>query len=159
VRAADAPEVADGDPAEVAVENASRKARAFALAPGDVALGVDTLVTLDGRIYGKPADAIEADAMLGALEGRTHTVVSGLAVATESGLQTAVESTAVTFRTVGDRVLAWYLSTGEWRDRAGGYAIQGAGAVLVARIEGDYLNVVGLPLARLLDLRPGVLGA
>ena len=91
----------------------------------------------------------------GLLAGRAHRVVSGLVV----GGDEAVEVTTVRFRAVPGAVLDWYVATGEWRGRAGGYAIQGAGAALVAGIEGDYLNVVGLPLARLLDLRPDLLPA
>ncbi len=143
-------ELAEGDPVAVARENARRKAAAVDRAPDELVLGVDTLVALDGRIYGKPADADEARATLLALEGRTHEVVSGLALG--DALTHAV--TRVTMRT---GLVDWYLPHGEWRDRAGGYAIQGRGAALVTRIAGDYLNVVGLPVAALLDLRPGLL--
>jgi septum formation protein len=118
-------------------------------------VGVDTVVALDGRIYGKPAGEQEAAATLRALSGRTHAVVSGLAI----GREVSAATTLVTFRTLRPEVVEWYLATGEWRDRAGGYAIQGRGAALVARIEGDYLNVVGLPVALLLDRLPGLLGA
>jgi septum formation protein len=97
--------------------------------------------------------------MLQALAGRTHTVVSGLALVRD-GVPTVVHAeTRVTFRTVEERVLRWYVGTGEWQGRAGAYAIQGRGAALVARIEGDYLNVVGLPVAALLDIAPDLLGA
>ena len=143
-------ELASGDPLEVAAENARRKAAAV---EGDLVLGVDTVVALDGHIYGKPADAEEAAATLRALSGRTHEVVSGLALGAE--VDTAV--TRVTFRTLGEDWVDWYVSTGEWRDRAGGYAIQGRGAALVSSIDGDYLNVVGLPVALLLDRVPGLL--
>ena len=135
----------------MAKENARRKAAAI---DGELVLGVDTVVALDGRIYGKPADEEEAAATLRALSGRTHEVVSGLAIAGE--VTAAV--TRVTFRTVTDDLLRWYLETGEWRDRAGGYAIQGRGAALVTAIDGDYLNVVGLPVAQLLARMPGLLG-
>ena len=117
-------------------------------------LGVDTVVALDGRIYGKPRDEADAAATLRALSGRTHEVVSGLAI---SGEVTAAV-TRVTFRTVTDDLLQWYVATGEWRDRAGGYAIQGRGAALVTAIDGDYLNVVGLPVAQLLARMPGLVG-
>jgi septum formation protein len=146
VRPAHVDEVGGGDPAVAALENARRKARAVA---GDLVLGVDTVVALDGRIYGKPGDEGEARAMLAALSGRTHEVWSGIHL---TGTGEAVERTAVTFRQIGAELTAWYTATGEWRGRAGGYAIQGRGAVLVTRIEGDYLNVVGLPVARLVDL-------
>jgi septum formation protein len=119
---------------------------------GEVVLGVDTLVALHGTIYGKPADADHARATLTALAGKTHQVVSGLALARNGDVQTASAVTEVTFRAVGDEILDWYVATGEWRERAGGYAIQGRGAALVREIRGDYLNVVGLPAATLLDL-------
>ena len=151
VRPADVEEVETGDARAVALENARRKAAAVA---GDVVLAVDTMVSLDGRIYGKPADEDEAAATLAALAGRTHEVVSGIVV---SGRE-AVAVTEVAFRDLGDDWIDWYVQTGEWRDRAGGYAIQGRGAALVREIRGDYLNVVGLPVAALLDLAPELLG-
>jgi septum formation protein len=123
-------------------------------------LGADTIVAVDGDILGKPADAEEALAYLQRLAGRTHEVVGGFALAQDGAVVVAgVEKTSVTFRPASPGLLEWYVGTGEWRGRAGAYAIQGAGAVLVTGIEGDYLNVVGLPLARLLDLRPDLLPA
>lgn len=119
--------------------------------PGALVLGVDTLVTLDGAIFGKPADAAHALRTLELLDGRTHRVVSGVAVTRDGETRTDTAITAVTFRTLGDAERRAYVATGEWRGRAGGYAIQGRGATLVHRIEGDYLNVVGLPVATLLD--------
>ena len=107
---------------------------------------------LDGRVYGKPADAAEAEAMLEALSGRTHEVVSGLCLATPGWEEVRHEVTRVTFRALTPRELGLYVSSGEWRERAGGYAIQGLGAALVKRIDGDYLNVVGLPAAVLVEL-------
>jgi septum formation protein len=96
--------------------------------------------------------------VLARLGGRTHRVVSGLAVLGPGGAEaTAAETTEVTFRALDDRWLDWYVALGEWRGRAGGYAIQGAGAALVRGVSGDYLNVVGLPVARLLDLVPDLL--
>lgn len=120
-------------------------------------LGVDTVVSLDDTLFGKPADEREAWATLSALAGRTHVVVSGIAVAEGDAIRTAAATTSVSFRTLAPATLDWYVETGEWRERAGGYAIQGRGAALVAGIEGDYLNVVGLPVAALLDLLPGIL--
>ena len=105
-------------------------------------------MALDGRIYGKPAGEDEARATLGTLAGRTHQVVSGLAL----GQEIVHAVTDVTFRALTDEQIEWYVATGEWRDRAGGYAIQGKGAVLVTRIDGDYLNVVGLPVAALVEM-------
>jgi septum formation protein len=150
VRPSDAEEIAHGDPEQVALENARRKAAAV---EGGLVLAVDTLVALDGVIYGKPADAGEARATLRALSGRRHEVVSGLVIGGREGTAT----TGVTFRELDDRRLDWYVATGEWRERAGGYAIQGRGAALVREIEGDYLNVVGLPVTLLQDLVPDLL--
>ncbi len=123
-------------------------------------LGADTLVAVAGDILGKPRDAAEARDYLARLAGRTHQVVGGIALSRDGEIiDTAVEITQVHFREASDATLGWYVSTGEWQGRAGGYAIQGAGAALVAGIEGDYLNVVGLPLQRLLDLMPELLAA
>jgi septum formation protein len=134
-------------------EHARGKARSVIVqAEGRPILSVDTTVVLDGRTYGKPADATEAAAMLEALAGRTHEVVSGLCLLTEMWEELHHEATRVTFRPLVPREIAWYVATGEWRDRAGAYAIQDRGAALVRRIEGDYLNVVGLPAALLIDL-------
>jgi septum formation protein len=162
----DVEELEEGDAREVAVENARRKALAVvaragaAEPPADApVLGVDTVVTLDGTLYGKPADAADAKRMLTALAGRVHEVVSGVAVARprEPEPRTAAATTRVRFRALDRDLLDWYLASGEWRERAGGYAIQGRGAALVAGIEGDYLNVVGLPAVTLLELLPGIL--
>jgi len=151
----DAEELEVGDPVEVAVENAVRKAQA--VAAEEPVLGVDTVVVLDAAIYGKPADDAEARATLERLSGRVHEVVSGLAVVEGGTVRTASATTRVTFRDLDAATLDWYLATEEWRERAGGYAIQGRGAALVAGIEGDYLNVVGLPVQALLELLPGIL--
>ncbi len=158
IRPVDAAELDRGDPAAVALANALGKARA-ARAPdrAEAVIGCDTIVAHGGEIYGKPADERAARATLVALSGETHEVISGLAVALPEGERTATARTSVSFRELNEDLLAWYLALGEWRGRAGGYAIQGAGAALVRRIEGDYENVVGLPLATLLDLYPGLL--
>jgi septum formation protein len=125
-------------------------------------LGVDTEVLLDGELLGKPANAAEAEAMLERLSGRTHEVVSGLCLRTQAWEEAATETTLVTVRELTPRDLAHYVASGEWEGRAGGYAIQGLGASLVEKIEGDFLNVVGLPgtlLVRLLATRfAGVYG-
>ena len=117
-------------------------------------LGVDTVVALDGRMYGKPDGPEQAVATLRQLSGREHTVVSGLSVIDGGVERTAVARTGVRFRPLTDAEIAAYVDTGEWHDRAGGYAIQGRGALLVAEIHGDYLNVVGLPVAELCALAP-----
>jgi septum formation protein len=147
VRPADVEETETGDARVVALDNARRKAAAVA---GELVLAVDTMVSLDGAIHGKPADAHEAGETLRALSGRTHEVVSGIVI----GGREAVAVTEVDFRDLGGDWIDWYVQTGEWRERAGGYAIQGRGAALVREIRGDYSNVVGLPVAALLDLAP-----
>src|SRR5439155_1232761 len=125
-------------------------------------LGCDTEVICGGRVYGKPENEEDAEAMLESLAGKTHEVVSGLALITPAWEEVHREVTRVTFRPLDARDLARYLASREWEGRAGAYAIQGLGASLVERIEGDYLNVVGLPgalLVRLLAERfPGVYG-
>jgi len=154
-------ELEQGPAAEVALENARRKALAVAgpLASNGATtvLAVDTVVALDDRLYGKPADRAEAAATLRALAGRRHQVLSGICVIEEGSERVATAVTTVAFRALSDAAIEWYVDTGEWRDRAGGYAIQGRGAALVQSIDGDYLNVVGLPVATLLDLLPSLL--
>jgi septum formation protein len=151
-------ELEQGPAQEIALHNARAKASG-ACAPGDgeIVIGCDTVVELDGRIYGKPADAEEADATLRALSARTHRVVSGLVVLLGAEERSAVVGTEVSFRELTPRLREWYLVTGEWRGRAGGYAIQGAGTALVRAVHGDYENVVGLPVSALLDLCPELL--
>jgi septum formation protein len=159
VRVPDVVERSAGDPSGVALANALEKARAVRR-PGarEAVLGCDTIVVLRGAIYGKPADEAAARATLQALSGATHEVLSAIAVLLGDEERTALERTAVTFRALDGALLDWYLATGEWRARAGAYAIQGAGAALVRAVRGDYENVVGLPLAGLLDLYPELLG-
>lgn len=156
VRPADVEELAHGEAHEVAGENARRKALAV---PGGVVLGADTVVSLDGEPLGKPRDAAEARAMLTRLAGRAHHVVGGVAIARDGALEAhGVASTLVRFRTPSASAIDAYVATGEWEGRAGGYAIQLRGALLVAAVEGDYLNVVGLPVALLVELAPALLG-
>ena len=163
VRVSGADELEEGPAAEVALENAYRKAAAVAGSDeDDVAaalpvLGVDTVVSLGARTFGKAANADEARQMLAALAGQRHIVVSGVCLIEGQRVRTAAAQTVVEFRALERRAIDAYVATGEWRGRAGAYAIQGRGAVLVARIEGDYLNVVGLPVAALVDLAPGLI--
>ena len=160
VRPANVPEDEEGDPAEVAEANARRKAAAVEAPPGALVLGADTLVAIGGEILGKPDGEAQARDFLERLGGRTHQVVGAVALAEDGDVVlVAAERTLVSFRRLTPALVDWYVSTGEWQGRAGGYAIQGAGAVLVTGVQGDYLNVVGLPLARLLDLRPDLLPA
>jgi septum formation protein len=147
-------ELVDGDPHQVVLENALMKARSVA---GDTVLAADTAVVLDGQVFGKPADRAAAERFLRALSGRTHEVLTGIAVVTGGDERSDVAATRVRFRELDQGELDWYLGTEEWRDRAGGYAIQGRGAALVDSIEGDYWNVVGLPVAALLRLMPDLL--
>jgi len=153
-------ELEQGPPEEVALENARRKAEAVAARPahaGATVLGADTVVALDTTIYGKPAGRAQAEATLRALSGRTHAVLTAICAIRAGHLRVAVARTLVELRALEEPLLAWYLDSGEWRERAGGYAIQGRGAALVRRIDGDYTNVVGLPVSALLDLLPELL--
>ena len=133
------------------VEHAAGKARSVDGGDRPV-LGVDTIVRLEGVVLGKPHDVTEAEAMLEQLGGRTHEVVSGLCLRTPAWEELGRELTRVTFRQLTPRDLASYIAADEWEGRAGAYAIQGFGANLVERIEGDYLNVVGLPAVLLVRL-------
>jgi septum formation protein len=110
-------------------------------------LGADTTVTLDNAILGKPEDAADAARMLRLLSGRTHRVITGVALVTAQGVEVAAEATAVSFLALSDEDIAAYVATGEPMDKAGAYAIQGRAARWIPRIEGCYFNVVGLPLA------------
>ena len=152
-------ELESGDPREAVLENALRKARAASAggARGTV-LGCDTVVALHGVIYGKPPDEPAARATLRALSGETHEVLGAIALLEGTGERTALAITEVSFRALSDELIEWYLARGEWRGRAGGYAIQGGGAALVAGVRGDYENVVGLPLALLLEMCPRLIG-
>jgi septum formation protein len=138
----------------VALENAYRKAAAVGPQPSAAVLGVDTIVSVGSRIYGKPADRAAAGETLRALSGRRHAVISGLCLIEGERVRTAAARTLVEFRELPETAIEQYLDGGEWRERAGGYAIQGRGALFVRAIEGDYLNVVGLPVAALVDLAP-----
>jgi septum formation protein len=146
----DVEELEDGEPRAMVIENALRKRQAV---EGDLVLGVDTTVAVDGVSYGKPASQAEARRTLSLLSGRTHEVWSGIALDD----RTAAACTRVTFRRLDEPILDWYLRSDEWRERAGGYAIQGRGAALVEAIEGDFWNVVGLPVPTLLELAPDLL--
>ncbi len=143
----------DAEAVELVREHALGKARSVAARAGNrPVLGVDTAVSLGGKIYGKPASAEEAERMLEELAGETHVVVSGLCLVTPGWELVEHDSTRVTFRELTPRELAHHMTHGEWEGRAGGYAIQGRGAALVEEIDGDYLNVVGLPAALLVRI-------
>jgi septum formation protein len=143
----------DADAFDVVREHARGKARSVAdIAEDRPVVGVDTAVVLEGRIFGKPASAGDAEQMLAELSGKTHVVVSAVCLLTPGWEEVEHEATRVTFRELTPRELGTYVTTGEWEGRAGAYAIQGRGASLVRCIEGDYLNVVGLPAALLVRL-------
>lgn len=153
----DVEEVSTGEPERAIRENALRKARAGRLLTDArlPVLGSDTEVVLDGRIFGKAADEAAARAHLEALSGRTHEVISALALLEpDGGERSELERSLVTFRTLDERTIGLYLASGEWRDRAGAYAIQGLGSILVDSLEGDFSNVVGLPVRALLRMAP-----
>jgi septum formation protein len=147
---ADAPGAA---PVELVRAHAVGKARSVATGADErPVLGVDTAVVLGGRVFGKPGGPEEAAEMLETLAGRTHEVLSGLCLLTPGWEEVEHEVTRVVFRLLTPRDIAAYVASAEWEGRAGAYAIQGLGAALVKRIEGDYLNVVGLPAALLVRL-------
>jgi septum formation protein len=160
VRVSDAEELEQGeDPGRVAIETALRTARAVQRTGShEAVLGCDTIVVLDGVIYGKPADEAAARATIAALGGRTHEVISGVALLLEgpggAEQRTALARTRVRFVEIDAELCDWYVATGEWRGRSGGYAIQGQGARLAHGIEGEVENVVGLPLQALRELYP-----
>lgn len=158
MQTADVEELESGPPEEIAVENAYRKAAAVAEGTdAALVLGVDTVVAVGMRIYGKPREAAEAAETLRALSARRHAVISGICLIQNGSARTAAARTLVEFRALDEPLIEWYVRTGEWRERAGGYAIQGQGAALIAAVEGDYSNVVGLPIPTLLELEPGLL--
>jgi nucleoside triphosphate pyrophosphatase len=154
VETPDVEELTEGEPRELVVQNALLKLRGVG---GDPALAVDSMVVWDGRAHGKPADRAEAERWLRALSGRWHEVMGGIAVRERGEERTDVAVTRVRFRDLSDADIERYLASGEWTDRAGGYAIQELGAMLVEEIEGDWFNVVGLPVPALLRLLPDLL--
>jgi septum formation protein len=155
-------EVTEGDPREVVMANALAKARAVAARrrPGTMVIAGDTEVVVDGSALGQPQLEGEARWCLETLSGRTHEVLGALALLgpdrdqDEPAERTGVESTQVTFAELGPDLIDTYLASGEWRGRAGGYAVQGLGSALIAGIEGDVSNVIGLPVPLLLRLAP-----
>jgi septum formation protein len=150
----------DADPVALVRRHALGKARSVP-ADGGWTLGVDTTVSLGEQVYGKAVDAAEAKRMLRELSGRVHTVRSGVCLLGPEVERVEDACTSVTFRSLRDEEIAAYIASGEWRGRAGAYAIQGLGGRLVEAIDGDYLNVVGLPGALLMTLleehAPGLL--
>lgn len=139
-------------PADLAVRLATAKAQSVDADPDDLVVAADTVVFLGTRVLGKPEDDDDAARMLTALAGGDHHVVTGVVVRRHGVVHAGVDTTRVTFRALSGDEVAWYVATGEPRDKAGAYALQGAGAALVAAIEGSDTNVIGLPLALLVDL-------
>ena len=134
-------------PEEAAERLAIAKATAVAAREKDLpVLGADTLVVCDGAILGKPGSDVEAAAMLRRLSGRTHEVVTGVCLTRGGALASGFERTAVTFDALSDRDVAWYVATGEPRDKAGAYHVDGRGALFITRVEGSPSNVAGLPI-------------
>jgi nucleoside triphosphate pyrophosphatase len=145
----------------VVLENARRKARAgvelAGAGPDDLVLGVDTDVAIDGALLGKAGTEAEARRRLETLSGRVHEVLSGVVVIEPGGRggeRSGVARSEVGFRELGAAEIDMYLASGEWRDRAGAYAVQGLGSTLVESLQGDLSNVIGLPIALLLQLAP-----
>ena len=139
-------------PDELAEQHSLGKARSVEPGTRETVLGVDTLVVVGDQVLGKPSDASEAASMLALLAGGTHHVVSGLTLRDALGERTRHAQTAVRFRPLDGPAIDEYVARGEWRGRAGGYAIQEAGAALVSNIEGCFFNVVGLPVALLVEM-------
>ena len=154
VEAPEVEELTEGEPRELVVRNALLKLRAV---PGERVLAVDSMVVWDGRAHGKPRDREEAERWLRELSGRWHEVMGGIALREDGEERTDVAVTRVRFRELSETDIERHLTHGEWRDRAGGYAIQELGALLVEEIEGDWFNVVGLPVPALIRLSPALL--
>jgi septum formation protein len=154
-------ELTDGDPHELVLENARWKAAAVAAKakPGTLVIAGDTEVAVDGEVLGQPESEAEARAHLERLSGRQHEVLGGLALLGVGEPRDGVETSTVTFRELEPALLEAYLASGEWRGRAGSYAIQGLGSALVAAVGGDLSNVIGLPIALLLRLAPELASA
>ena len=137
------------DPCQLVKELSLRKARAISAGNDDTIIGADTVVTIDGKILGKPHSEDEAKAMLKTLSGRTHSVFTGVTVIKGQKICSFAEKTDVTFYDLDDMMIDSYVASGEPMDKAGSYGIQEKGCVLVKGICGDYFNVVGLPVAAL----------
>lgn len=151
VLAADIDETMDPkqDPAVQTAQVSLAKALATPHAPEDIVIAADTIVVCDGQILGKPKDEADAQRMLRLLSGRTHQVMTGLAVLYPGGQQVETQITQIHFRELTDREILAYIRTGEPMDKAGAYGIQGGAALFAEKLVGDYFNVVGLPVCRL----------
>ncbi len=154
VRAANIDEAMDpaGDPAREVARVSRRKALATPREPGDVVIAADTIVVCAGRILGKPKNPAEALEMLSLLSGRDHQVMTGLTVLRGESCESCTEITHIYFRPLSRREMERYIATGEPMDKAGAYGIQGGAALFAEKLEGDYYNVMGLPVCRLWKL-------
>jgi septum formation protein len=155
VRVSGVEEIVHGEPGQVVLANALLKARSVS-APGSIVIGCDTDVVIEDHLIGKPEDEVRAHEYLAQLSGRTHRVLSGLAVLgpDDDQARTGVAESRVTFKDLDNAEIERYIAGGEWRGRAGGYAVQGRGSALIASVEGDIANVIGLPVGMLLELAP-----
>lgn len=140
------------EPEAMCVRLSALKANAVCAGDEDIVIAADTTVVIDGRSLGKPSSRDEARSMLRMLQGREHTVITGVAVRRGAETASCAERTAVRFRSLSDDEIRAYTETGECDDKAGAYAVQGVGSLLIAGITGDYFNVVGLPLCRLSEM-------
>ena len=145
---ADAEELKTGEPQALVMENARRKARAvWEKHPGRIVLGADTIVYQDGRVLGKPRDDADARDMLSSLSGNWHSVFTGVCLIDADGQEDVrYDEARVRFAALTEREIDWYIASGEPRDKAGAYAVQGRAGMFVSRIEGSYSNVIGLPM-------------
>jgi septum formation protein len=144
------------DPSAYVERLALEKGAAISCGPDDVVVSADTIVTIDGQLLGKPTDDAHAAQMLRTLSGRTHQVMTGVAVRHGATTESFVETTVVRFGDLTEEDIAWYISTGEPTDKAGSYAMQGRGGLFVTSIEGSYDNVIGLPRHRLRQMLNGL---
>lgn len=157
VRPADVDEtLVAGEPPRAYAERLARAKAGAVTAPDTIAVGCDTIVVVDGAVLGKPRDAADATRMLQLLSGRSHLVMTAIAVACGGQLVSDVVQVGVTFRALRPAEIADYIATGEPMDKAGAYGIQGYGATIVDRVDGDYFAVMGLPLNRLVRLLESV---
>lgn len=154
VEPCDVEEIQNADnPKNLAIKNAELKAKFIAAQhENDILIGADTIVTLNGKIFGKPDGEVGAKKMLRELSGKKHEVITGLAICTEKKIFTAAEVTEVFFGEMTDEEISDYVATGEPLDKSGSYALQGGAAKFIEKIHGDWSNVVGLPLYRLRQL-------
>lgn len=154
IRVADIDETMDpaADPAREVARVSRQKAEAIAHTPEDIVIAADTIVVLEGKVLGKPTDAAHAGAMLAALSGKDHQVMTGVTVLKGEQVLTHTEITDIHFRPLSQKEIRRYVATGEPMDKAGAYGIQGGAALFVQQLRGDYYNVMGLPVCRLYEM-------